>query len=150
MESVQLKYGIGSSNCVTRQADKLESPVPVERPNDEPLMLEHGSMATEQVAGSECSIREQALKLVARIEKREAEIYLKEKELNERAGTLVMVDAEREKLQREKAAAEQEKNVSQFFDPPRSFFLLTIFRSLTPTSFSMIRRSRTRAPRSRR
>ena len=135
MESVQLKYGIGSSNCVTRQADKLESPVPVERPNDEPLMLEHGSMATEQVAGSECSIREQALKLVARIEKREAEIYLKEKELNERAGTLVMVDAEREKLQKEKAAAEQEKNVSHFFDPPRSF-LTHDFSFVDPHLFS--------------
>jgi len=101
MEDIKLRYGIGSSNCVTRE--KLESPMEkkVELIQEEiPVVVE-----------AEGSIRAQCMKLVERIEKREAEIYLKEKELEQRADTLVMVDSEREKLERDKAAAEMEKNV---------------------------------------
>ena len=103
MEDIKLRYGIGSSNCVTRE--KLDSPAPMEKKGE--LIQEEIPVVVE----AEGSIRAQCMKLVERIEKREAEIYLKEKELEQRADTLVMVDSEREKLERDKAAAEMEKNV---------------------------------------
>jgi hypothetical protein len=105
MEDIKLRYGIGSSNCVTRE--KLDSPAPMEKKVE--LIQEEAPVVV--VVEAEGSIRAQCMKLVERIEKREAEIYLKEKELEQRADTLVMVDSEREKLERDKAAAEMEKNV---------------------------------------
>ena len=99
MDDVKLRYGVGSENCVTKET--ISSPAALLAPVEKSMMNEQ----------PEESLRAQAMRLVERIEKREQELFLKEKDLAARADTLVMVDSEREKLEREREAAEKENRV---------------------------------------
>jgi len=107
MDTIKMKYGIGSKDWIASPQQSLPSPgqiaiaAPVE--NDKIIVEEQDS------------IRAQCMKLVDRIEKREAELFVKEKELTSRAETLVMVDAEREKMERDKKLAAQEGRVRTSF-----------------------------------
>ena len=102
MDSVKLKYGVGS---VASPQQLLASPAPLPASSTE---------TEESVLVVEDSIRSQCMKLVERIEKREEYLFMKEKELSSRAETLIMVDTEREKLEREKMLAAREGRVSAF------------------------------------